>query len=288
MLGLRRFELRFLTWWLAPRYGCPRWTFVLSLVRRVGCSLVRSSALVLVHGALPGPALAVLLVRESADRAVRFEVPFAVPRNLLLADVCSLLYRSVRISRSRACPFVVFSTRRSVDGLVPRPGLSPVGNALARSAYASFGSPSVVDYLVAGSWPPRFGLSCSRSVWPVRGSLLGSCTALLCVLSDAVPASGPGSARRFDRRLRRFSPGVPVLGSGALRALILGRVPCLSSPHVLGAIAVFWRSCFGPRGGSGSSCWPRRVSVRDAAVACHVRWRWNVFPWASVDCLSRP
>ena len=108
MLGLRRFELRFLTWWLAPRYGCPRWTFVLSLVRRVGCSLVRSSALVLVHGALPGPALAVLLVRESADRAVRFEVPFAVPRP-------AALVRAISCSRMSApCSTGAFGSRGRV------------------------------------------------------------------------------------------------------------------------------------------------------------------------------
>ena len=94
--------------------------------------------------------------------------------------------------------------------------------------------------------PRGSGLSCSRSLWPVRGSLLGSCSGLLRFLSDAVAPSAPGSACRFDRRLWRFSPGVLVLGSGALRALIFRRALCLFSPHVRGLIAVLSRSFFGP------------------------------------------
>ena len=252
MLGLRRFELRFLTWWLAPRYGCPRWTFVLSLLRPVGCSPVGSSALVLVHGALPGPALAVLLVCESADRAVRFEVPFAVPRP-------AALVRAISCSRMSApCSTGAFGSR---------------GRVRARSLFSArvallmdwFQGPACLPLATRWRGPPtrrsahrRWSITLSLALGPrgsdcrVRGFsgryavrcwvVAALCFAFsLTLLQRPVPAPPVGSTVAFGASLQAFWSSVL-----ALRALILRRAPCLSRPPVLGLIAVFWLSFSGP------------------------------------------
>ena len=252
MLGLRRFELRFLTWWLAPCCGFPTWTFVLSLVRRVGCSLVRSSALVLVHGALPAPALAVLVVRESADRAVRFEVPspFPGPVALVGAICCSRM--------SAPCSTGAFRSR---------------GRVRARSLFSArvallmdwFQGTACLPLATRWRRPPtrrsghrRWSIALSLALSPrgsacrVRGlsgryAVRCSVVAALCfvfsltLLQRPLPDPSVGSTVAFGASLQAFWSSVL-----ALRALILRHAPCLSRPPVLGLIAVFWLSFSGP------------------------------------------
>ena len=228
----------------------PTWTFVLSLVRRVGCSLVRSSALVLVHGALPGPALAVLVVRESADRAVRFEVPspFPGPVALVGAICCSRM--------SAPCSTGAFRSR---------------GRVRARSLFSAriallmdwFQGTACLPLATRWRRPPtrrsghrRWSIALSLALSPrgsacrVRGlsgryAVRCSVVAALCfvfsltLLQRPLPDPSVGSTVAFGASLQAFWSSVL-----ALRALILRRAPCLSRPPVLGLIAV-----------SGSSCW---------------------------------
>ena len=257
----------------------PTWTFVLSLVRRVGCSLVRSSALVLVHGALPGPALAVLVVRESADRAVRFEVPspFPGPVALVGAICCSRM--------SAPCSTEAFRSRGRVRA---RPLFS------ARVALLMDWFQGTACLPLATRWrrPPtrrsghrRWSIALSLALSPrgsacrVRGlsgryAVRCSVVAALCfvfsltLLQRPLPDPSVGSTVAFGASLQAFWSSVL-----ALRALILRHAPCLSSPHVLGAIAVFWLSFFGPCdrpgprvGRAAFRCLTRRSRVTLAGV----------------------
>ena len=192
---------------------------------------------VLVPSAYRGSALALRVLRTSPDRLVRFRVAVAVfwrsPLGRWHLFAAPLWARSDLSGRIRHCS--VFSARvaRLVDWL-PGPACLPLATRWRRPRTRR------------SVHRRRFGFASSTSLPPVSGSSSARRSALLCVVSDAAPASPLGAVYRFDGRLLPFAPVVLVLASGALGATTSPPPSCFSRRDVLGLIAVSWRSFSGP------------------------------------------
>ena len=227
MLGLRRFELRFLTCWLAPCCGFRRGHL--------------SSRWFDASGALWSEALPwcwstarCLAQRWRSSWSVSLRIGPSDSRCLRRSPTQLLWSGAICCSRMSApCSTGAFRSR---------------GRVRARSLFSAriallmdwFQGTACLPLATRWRRPPtrrsghrRWSIALSLALSPrgsacrVRGlsgryAVRCSVVAALCFVFSLTLLQRPlpESVRRFDRRLRRFSPGVLVLGSGA---------PCLDS-----------------------------------------------------------